>query len=171
MKRSHVIKVIIKWARELVTFFLKKKETSIVKFLPTANLFSAAGFSLWSWWSACSKTCRSSGVAGTEERTRICINKILGCEGQIRETRTCNPEACQGKESPYLVTWSKTRAAGFSSFFFLIFHDVLVSSTLIVPVNIFTLKKEKPCSPGATKIFVSRARIELATFRILDRTF
>ena len=149
----------------------------IVKFLPTANLFSAAGFALWSWWSACSKTCRSSGVAGTQERTRNCINKILGCEAHFRETRTCNPEACQGKESPYMVTWSKTRAAGLSLFFFffgfllLIFHDVLVSSTLTVPVNICTWKKEKPCSPGTTKIFVSRARIELATFRILDRTF
>ena len=94
-------------------FFFKKKETSIVKFLPTANLFSAAGFSLWSWWSACSKTCGSFGVAGTQERTRICIKRILGCEGQIRETRTCNPEACQGKESPYGVTWSKTRGGVF----------------------------------------------------------
>ena len=122
MKRSHVIKVIIKWARELVTFFLKKKETSIVKFLPTANLFSAAGFSLWSWWSACSKTCGSFGVAGTQERTRICINRILGCEGRIRERRTCNPEACQGKKSPYMVTWSKTRAARFFNFLFLFFY-------------------------------------------------
>ena len=42
----------------------------------------------------------------------------------------------------------------------MIFNDVLVSSTLtLVPVNIFTWKKEKPCSPGATKMFVPRARI------------
>ena len=43
-----------------------------------------------------------------------------------------------------MVTWSKTRAAGFSLFFFfffLIFHDVLVSSTLTVPVNIFLLEE------------------------------
>ena len=39
-----------------------------------------------------------------------------------------------------------------------------MNSTL--PVNIFTWKKEKPCSPGATKIFVPQARIELATFQI-----
>ena len=77
----------------------KKKETSIVKFLPTANLFPAAGFSLWSWWSAYFKTCGSFGVAGTQERTRICINRILGCEGQIRKTRTCNPEACQTRKT------------------------------------------------------------------------
>ena len=96
-----------------VHIFFKKKETSIVKFVPTANLFSAAGFSLWSWWSACSKTCGSFGVAGTQERTRICIKRILGCEGQVRETRKCNPEACQGKESPYGVTWSKTRGGVF----------------------------------------------------------
>ena len=29
-----------------------------------------------------------------------------------------------------------------------------MSSTLTLPVNIFTWKKEKPFSPGATKIFV-----------------
>ena len=39
-------------------------------------------------------------------------------------------------------------------FFFLIFNNVLVSSTLTLPVNIFTWKKEKLCSPGATTIFV-----------------
>ena len=94
-------------------FFFKKKETSIVNFLPTANLFSAAGFSLWSRWSACSKTCGSFGVAGTQERTRICINRILGCEAHFRETRTCIPEACVGKESPYGVTWRKTRGRVF----------------------------------------------------------
>ena len=37
---------------------------------------------------------------------------------------------------------------------FLIFSDVLVSSTLTLPVNIYTWKKKKPCSPGATKIFL-----------------
>ena len=39
---------------------------------------------------------------------------------------------------------------------FLTFNDVLVSSTLTLPVNIFTWKKKKPCSPGARKL----ARIE-----------
>ena len=39
-----------------------------------------------------------------------------------------------------------------------------MNSTL--PVNIFTWKKEKPCSPWETKIFVPPARIELATFQI-----
>ena len=34
------------------------------------------------------------------------------------------------------------------SFFFFNFNDVLPSSTLILPVNIFTWKKEKQCSPG-----------------------
>ena len=46
---------------------------------------------------------------------------------------------------------------------------MLVSSTPTLPVNIFTWKK--PYSPGATKMFVPRARIKLATRRILDRTF
>ena len=31
-----------------------------------------------------------------------------------------------------------------------------MNSTLTLPVNIFTWKKEKPCSPGATKIFLPR---------------
>ena len=34
---------------------------------------------------------------------------------------------------------------------FLFFNDVLVSSTPALPVNIFTWKKEKPCSPGQRK--------------------
>ena len=37
----------------------------------------------------------------------------------------------------------------------IIFNDVLVSSTLALPVIVFTWKKEKLCSPGETKIFVS----------------
>ena len=40
-----------------------------------------------------------------------------------------------------------------ASFIKVIFSDVLVSSTLTLPVNIYTWKKKKPCSPGATKIF------------------
>ena len=44
-----------------------------------------------------------------------------------------------------------------ASFSFLIFNDVLVSSTLTLPVNIFTWKKEKPCSPGARKFSLPRA--------------
>ena len=31
------------------------------------------------------------------------------------------------------------------------FNDALVSSTRTLPVKIFTWKKEKPCSPKATK--------------------
>ena len=33
------------------------------------------------------------------------------------------------------------------------FNDALVSSTRTLPGKIFTWKKEKPCSPGARKIF------------------
>ena len=50
-----------------------------------------------------------------------------------------------------LCSVSRVASASFS---FLIFNDVLVSSTLTLPVNIFTWKKKKPCSPGTTKIFV-----------------
>ena len=50
----------------------------------------------------------------------------------------------------------------------MIFSDVLVSSTLTLPVNIYTWKKKKPCSPGATKIFVPRARKVTICFRGLN---
>ena len=36
-----------------------------------------------------------------------------------------------------------------ASFIKVIFSDVLVSSTLTLPVNIYTWKKKKPCSLGA----------------------
>ena len=51
-----------------------------------------------------------------------------------------------------LCSVSRVASASFSC---LIFNDVLVSSTLTLPVNIFTWKKEKPCSPGATKWYTS----------------
>ena len=40
-----------------------------------------------------------------------------------------------------------------------IFNDVLVSSTLTLPVNIFTWKKKKLCSPGAGKFSFPWANI------------
>ena len=49
------------------------------------------------------------------------------------------------------ILCSVSRVAS-ASFSFLIFNDELVSSTLTLPVNIFTWKKEKPCSPGARKL-------------------
>ena len=54
-----------------------------------------------------------------------------------------------------LCSVSLVASADFSK---VIFNDILVSSTLTLPVNIFTWKKEKVCSPGATKIFVPWAR-------------
>ena len=66
----------------------------------------------------------------------------------------------------------------FCNFFckFLIFNDVLVSSTLTLSVNIFTWKKEKQCSPGATKFFfLNKKKIKIKNsftrkmFRILTK--
>ena len=51
----------------------------------------------------------------------------------------------------FLCSVSRVASATFS---FLIFNDVLVSSTLTLPVNIFTWKKEKPCSTGARKLYI-----------------
>ena len=47
---------------------------------------------------------------------------------------------------------SASRVAS-ASFIKVTFSDVLVSSTLTLPVNIYTWKKKKPCSPGASKIY------------------
>ena len=52
----------------------------------------------------------------------------------------------------------------------LIFIKGLVSNTHILQGILSSWNNEKQCSPGATKIF-ARARIEIASFRILDRTF
>ena len=48
---------------------------------------------------------------------------------------------------------------------FFIFNDVLVSSRLTRPVNIFTWKKEKPCSPGA-QIFVAPGEHGFCFFQV-----
>lgn len=57
---------------------------------------SAAGFSQWGDWSTCSEPCRSGGVAGTQQRRRICEIPRRGCFGPTVETRECNTQNCQG---------------------------------------------------------------------------
>ena len=52
-----------------------------------------------------------------------------------------------------------------SSFSEVIFNDALVSSILTLPVNIFTWKKEKPCSPGARKFSLPQASIVCIVLR------
>ena len=46
------------------------------------------------------------------------------------------------------------------------FNDALVSSTRTLPVKIFTWKKEKPCSPGARKIFCAPGEHGLSFFQV-----
>ena len=58
-----------------------------------------------------------------------------------------------------------------SSFSKVIFNDALVSSTLTLPVNVFTWKKQKPCSRAmlarGTKIFVAPGELGLyIVFRV-----
>ena len=43
-------------------------------------------------------------MAGTETRSRFCINPKLGCDGPTRQTRECNPQNCQGKKTFAQVT-------------------------------------------------------------------
>ena len=46
------------------------------------------------------------------------------------------------------------------------FNDALVSSTRTLPAKIFTWKKEKPCSPGATKIFCAPGEHGFSFFQV-----
>ena len=62
-----------------------------------------------------------------------------------------------------LCSVSRVASASFSK---VIFNDILVSSTLTLPVNIYTWKKEKPCSPGATKIFVAPGKHGFSFFQL-----
>ena len=57
----------------------------------------ASGFSEWTSWSACSRTCRYLGVDGTRKRTRFCRIPELGCVGREIETKECNIRQCEGK--------------------------------------------------------------------------
>ena len=59
--------------------------------------FLASGFSEWTSWSACSRTCRYLGVDGTRKRTRFCRIPELGCVGRESETKECNIRQCEGK--------------------------------------------------------------------------
>ena len=56
------------------------------------------GYTHWSSWSACSRTC--SG--GNQRRSRYCTNPPPAdggrdCRGPAEETRTCNRQNCPGK--------------------------------------------------------------------------
>lgn len=55
-----------------------------------------SGLSKWSSWSACSKTCRYLGKAGTQTRTRDCKIPELGCDGMRIDTVECNKMDCEG---------------------------------------------------------------------------
>ena len=55
-------------------------------------------------------------------------------------------------------------------FYFIIFNDTLVSSTHALPANIFNLEGGDTMLARDNENFRARARIELATLQILDRT-
>ena len=66
------------------------------------------------------------------------------------------------KKYIWIDSWQMVRT-------FLIFNDALVSSTLALPVNIFTWKKEKPCSPGQRK-FLCAGNVKKAVSLISKTT-
>ena len=72
----------------------------------TLHLFIAypvpvnGGFSEWTAWSACSKTCGTGSII----RTRKCDNPApqnggAECSGDKSETKTCTVKSCNGRSS------------------------------------------------------------------------
>lgn len=59
-------------------------------------ILRTSGYSQWSEWSACSRTCRQRGVAGTRRRTRTCDIRELGCDGPSEQFEECNKIDCEG---------------------------------------------------------------------------
>ncbi|XP_078342944.1 coadhesin-like [Oculina patagonica] len=92
--------IITKDPRHIITVGINKSPDEIAKEILDAIFISrrTAGFSQWADWSACTKSCRSGGVAGTQRRTRVCVKSKLGCIGATAETRECNTQFCQGCE-------------------------------------------------------------------------
>ncbi|KAI4898140.1 hypothetical protein NFI96_015403, partial [Prochilodus magdalenae] len=50
------------------------------------------GFSQWSSWSACSRTCSDAGAPAVKSRERECVS--APCSGQNRQQRVCNLPQC-----------------------------------------------------------------------------
>uniref|UniRef100_A0A8B9LLU8 SCO-spondin n=1 Tax=Astyanax mexicanus TaxID=7994 RepID=A0A8B9LLU8_ASTMX len=50
------------------------------------------GFTQWSAWSACSKTCSDGGAAAVKSRERVCVS--APCAGQNRQQKVCNLPQC-----------------------------------------------------------------------------
>ncbi|XP_022783430.1 coadhesin-like [Stylophora pistillata] len=59
-------------------------------------ILRTSGYSQWSEWGACSRTCRQRGVAGTRQRTRTCVIPELGCDGPRQNFEECNKIDCEG---------------------------------------------------------------------------
>ncbi|TRY86467.1 hypothetical protein DNTS_025552, partial [Danionella cerebrum] len=53
------------------------------------------GFSQWSAWSSCSRSCSDSASPPVKFRTRVCVHKR--CSGDAHQERICNLPQCPGK--------------------------------------------------------------------------
>lgn len=76
-----------------VTHETKRKK--ILSFLsPPSSLDEDAGFSPWSLWSPCTKTCTSALTPAMKSRHRQCIKPP--CSGSSHQEKACNLPQCPG---------------------------------------------------------------------------
>lgn len=58
------------------------------------SLDEDAGFSQWTVWSPCSRTCNDPASPALKFRTRECVHDR--CSGKSRQERVCNLPQCPG---------------------------------------------------------------------------
>jgi len=64
----------------------------------TVSILVNGGFSLWSAWTTCSKTCGT----GSQSRRRTCSNPVpadggQNCTGEYEQAKSCKLTSCPGK--------------------------------------------------------------------------
>ena len=75
---------------------LRAPESSIK--IRTVLILVNGGFSLWSTWTTCSKTCGT----GSQSRRRTCSNPVpadggQNCTGEYKQAKSCKLTSCPGK--------------------------------------------------------------------------
>ena len=104
LETLHSVEITLQLLKCGSPFYLRWATTHLVYHRKTFlyHIFSAVngGWSAWSPWGSCSRTCGS----GAQRRTRACTNPPPGrggatCSGGSFETRQCNTNPCSGMVS------------------------------------------------------------------------
>ena len=77
---------------------IRKRTVILLCFILLLYFTVDGGWSSWSDWKSCSKSCGS----GIQERSRSCTRPApnyggKSCDGEARESRWCNTHSCPGK--------------------------------------------------------------------------